>query len=227
MPSLAATACAVVRLSPVSMTMQTPSARRLASATGVVLLTGSATAMTPAGRPSTAMNKTVALSRRSASARDSRSALGTPPSLRSVALPTATARPSIVPVTPLPVTEANPLTSFSAMPRFLAEVMIAAASGCSLARSRLAPSASTVASSKPPAGTTATTRGFPSVKVPVLSATSVSIFSSRSSASASLISTPAVAPLPIPTMIDIGVASPSAQGQAMMTTETAATRAWA
>ena len=46
----------------------------------------------------------------------------------------------------------------------------------------------------------------------------------RSSASAFLISTPACAPRPTPTMIDIGVASPSAQGQAMMSTLTAATR---
>ena len=51
--------------------------------------------------------------------------------------------------------------------------------------------------------------------------------SNRSSASASLISTPAAAPRPTPTMIDIGVARPSAQGQAMISTETAATRAWA
>jgi hypothetical protein len=34
--------------------------------------------------------------------------------------------------------------------------------------------------------------------------------------------TPAPAPLPIATPIDIGAARPSAQGQAMMTTETAA-----
>ena len=225
MPSLAATACAVVRLSPVSMTMRMPSARRLASAAGVVALIGSATAMIPAGRPSTATNIAVAPSRRSASARDSRSALATPRSLNRPALPTATARPPIVPVTPLPVTDAKPVASLSSTPRSLAEATIAAASGCSLARSRLAPSANTVASSKPSAGTTATTRGLPSVKVPVLSTTSVSIFSKRSSASASLISTPAVAPLPTPTMIDIGVARPSAQGQAMITTETAATSA--
>ncbi len=66
---------------------------------------------------------------------------------------------------------------------------------------------------------------FPSVKVPVLSTTSVSIFSKRSSASAFLIRIPVVAPLPIPTMIDIGVASPKAQGQAMIRTETAVTSA--
>ena len=53
--------------------------------------------------------------------------------------------------------------------------------------------------------------------------TSVSIFSMRSSASAFLISTPACAPRPTPTMIDIGVARPSAQGQAMISTLTAAT----
>ena len=80
-------------------------------------------------------------------------------------------------------------------------------------------------SSKPCAGTTAVTAGLPSVSVPVLSTTSVSTFSMRSSASAFLISTPAWAPRPTPTMIDIGVASPSAQGQAMMSTATAATRA--
>ena len=67
-------------------------------------------------------------------------------------------------------------------------------------------------------------RGLPSVKVPVLSTTSVSTLSKRSSASAFLISTPARAPRPTPTMIDIGVASPSAQGQAMISTDTAASR---
>ena len=51
-------------------------------------------------------------------------------------------------------------------------------------------------------------RGLPSVSVPVLSTTSVSTFSRRSSASAFLISTPACAPRPTPTMIDIGVARP-------------------
>ena len=79
--------------------------------------------------------------------------------------------------------------------------------------------------SKPATVMIATTLGLPSVSVPVLSTTRVSTFSMRSSASAFLISTPACAPRPTPTMIDIGVASPSAQGQAMMSTETAATSA--
>ena len=68
-------------------------------------------------------------------------------------------------------------------------------------------------------------RGRPSVSVPVLSTTSVSTFSSISRASACLTRTPAVAPRPVPTMIDIGVASPSAHGQAMIRTATALTSA--
>ena len=40
-------------------------------------------------------------------------------------------------------------------------------------------------------------------------------------AAASRNSTPFVAPLPVATMIDIGVASPKAQGQAMISTDTA------
>ena len=65
MPSLRATASAVVRLSPVSMTMWMPLARRLSSAAGVLCLTGSATAMTPPGLPSTARKSAVPPSRRS------------------------------------------------------------------------------------------------------------------------------------------------------------------
>ena len=138
------------------------------------------------------------------------------------ALPKATLRPSTDPVTPFPVTEANPLASFSRSDRSFAAATMAAASGCSLARSRLAASGRISASDIPGAGATAITRGFPSVSVPVLSTTSVLTFSMRSSASADLISTPPSAPLPTPTMIDIGVARPSAQGQAMISTDTPA-----
>ena len=67
--------------------------------------------------------------------------------------------------------------------------------------------------------------GFPSVNVPVLSNTRVSTFPSTSSASAFRTKTPAIAPRPVPTMIDIGVASPNAQGQAMINTATALTSA--
>ena len=117
------------------------------------------------------------------------------------------------------------MTSCSATLRSAAAARMAAASGCSLDLSRLAPNERTADSSKPAAATTAVTRGFPSVSVPVLSTTRVSTFSNRSSASAFLISTPALAPLPTPTMIDIGVARPSAHGHAMISTDTAATTA--
>ena len=81
--------------------------------------------------------------------------------------------------------------------------------------------------SKPGAATTACRRGRPSVNVPVLSMTSVSIFSSCSSASARRNKMPTLAPRPVPTMIDIGVARPSAHGQAMISTATAFTSACA
>ena len=60
------------------------------------------------------------------------------------------------------------------------------------------------------------------MSVPVLSTTSVVARASASSASAFRTSTPAVAPRPTPTMTDIGVARPSAHGQAMISTDTAA-----
>src|SRR3546814_12481968 len=80
-------------------------------------------------------------------------------------------------------------------------------------------------SSKPFAASTALSAGRPSVSVPVLSTTSVSTTAKRSNASAFLMSTPVRAPFPTPTMIDMGVANPSAQGQAMMSTDTAVTNA--
>ena len=73
-----------------------------------------------------------------------------------------------------------------------------------------------------PNASIATTSGRPSVSVPVLSTTIVSTFSSRSSASACFTSTPSDAPRPVPTMIAIGVARPSAHGHAMISTATAA-----
>src|ERR1700722_364674 len=70
------------------------------------------------------------------------------------------------------------------MLRSLAAARIAPARGCSLPRSRVAANRRICFSSEPAAGTTATTRGRPSVSVPVLSTTSVSTFSKISSASA-------------------------------------------
>ena len=71
------------------------------------------------------------------------------------------------------------------------------------------------------AGRMSVTAGAPLVMVPVLSSTTVSTFCSVSSVSALLNSTPISAPLPVPTMMASGVASPSAHGQLMTTTATA------
>ena len=62
------------------------------------------------------------------------------------------------------------------------------------------------------------TLGLPSVTVPVLSSTTVFTVCAVSSASADLIRMPFSAPLPVPTMMAVGVASPSAQGQEITST---------
>ena len=63
-----------------------------------------------------------------------------------------------MPVTPLPVTEAKSVAArCSDSPRSVAAATMAAASGCSLDRSRLAASGRSSALVKPGAGTTATT----------------------------------------------------------------------
>jgi len=63
--------------------------------------------------------------------------------------------------------------------------------------------------------------GLPSVSVPVLSTIMVSTRRKFSIAEASRNKMPCVAALPVATMMDIGVAKPRAQGQAMISTETA------
>src|SRR5690606_10327901 len=106
----------------------------------------------------------------------------------------------------------------------LAAVTMACAMGCSLPISTAAAKASNSSADKPATDSTAVTAGLPRVSVPVLSITTVSTAARRSSASAFLINTPLVAPRPTPTMMDMGVASPRAQGQAMINTLTAATK---
>lgn len=148
-----------------------------------------------------------------------------PESSRNLRFPRRTRRPSTRPTTPLPVTDSNSFASASSTPRSPAPATTAAASGCSLPRSRLPARRSSCFSSIPSAGRTDTSRGLPSVSVPVLSTTSVSIFSITSRASAFLMRMPDWAPRPTPTMMDIGVASPSAHGHAMISTATALTMA--
>jgi hypothetical protein len=191
--------------------------RRIAS--GVDALIGSATPIMPASLPSIATNITV-WRRRAQRLRRALELARRPSSSSKRRLPSATACRRPAAVTPLPGDRIESRFHFrrAAMhPAFLRarddrrrQRMLAAALDA-----RGEPQH--VAFVEPARGTTPTT-GLPSVSVPVLSTTSVSTFLQISSASAFLISTPACAPRPVPTMIDIGVAKPSAQGQAMIRT---------
>ena len=174
------------RLSPVSMTTRMPSARSAASASGVGRLDRVGDAEEPAPAvPSTATNMTVCAVARAARRR----APPAPPSRRR-ARPSARgcrprrARPSTRPSTPLPVSDCEVGRRVESQRRARsAPATIAAASGCSLPRSRLAARrSSSVSSSTPGAATTATSLGLPSVSVPVLSTTSVSTLLQRSRA---------------------------------------------
>lgn len=142
----------------------------------------------------------------------------------SAVLPSASFRPSTPPLTPMPLLDSKPSGVSSTSWRSRAARTMASASGCSLPWSRLAARRSTSSTVKPGAGTARSNCGRPSVRVPVLSTMSVSTLRKFSIAAASRNSTPCVAALPVATMIDIGVARPSAQGQAMMSTATALMR---
>ena len=69
------------------------------------------------------------------------------------------------------------------------------------------------------------TSGFPSVTVPVLSKTTVVNLPACCNASPLRIRIPISAALPTPTMIEIGVAKPKAQGQAIIRIVMVVTRA--
>ncbi len=101
-----------------------------------------------------------------------------------------------------------------------------AASGCSLARSRLAASRSSSASlSSPVAHHRDQARLALGERAGLVDHQRVDLLQQLRAPRRSSISTPACAPRPMPTMIDIGVARPSAQGQAMISTATALTSA--
>src|SRR5829696_2109777 len=134
------------------------------------------------------------------------------------ALPTASRRPSTVASSPWPGTASNVSARAVWRPRRSAALTIACASGCSLSRSAAATSRSTSSSSPPSMVAIATTSGSPRVSVPVLSSTTVSSDAVCSRPSACLNRMPRCAPRPVPTMIAVGVASPSASGQVMTTT---------
>ena len=110
-------------------------------------------------------------------------------------------------------------------PSAAAAVAMAWAIGCSEACSSAPTSRSASSRSTPSATVTSTRDILPVVTVPVLSSTTVSTRRVDSRTSGPLMSRPSWAPRPVPTISAVGVASPSAQGQAMMRTATAAVNA--
>ena len=107
----------------------------------------------------------------------------------------------------------------------MAHATIASPSGCSEPCSAAAASATTSSSDIGGSAITSVTAGRPTVRVPVLSNKTVSTRSSSSSAAALLTRIPRSAPRPVATMMAVGVARPSAHGQAMTRTATALVRA--
>lgn len=99
-----------------------------------------------------------------------------------------------------------------------ARLSTASARGCSENFSTAAAVARSRVSSTPGAATISTTSGCPSVKVPVLSNTTTVNLVAFSNAAAFLKRMPFIAPSPVPTMMAIGVASPSASGHAITNT---------
>ena len=95
---------------------------------------------------------------------------------------------------------------------------MAVASGCSECCSLLAIKLNKSPREIVPKVSTSVKLGFPSVIVPVLSRTTVFTIRAASRTCPDLIRTPFSAPFPVPTIIAVGVANPSAQGQAMTST---------
>ena len=103
---------------------------------------------------------------------------------------------------------------------------IARATGCSDACSTRADEPQRLGARRCPAPvTTSTSVSLPSVTVPVLSSTIVSTRRVDSSTSGPLIRMPSCAPRPVPTSSAVGVARPSAHGQATISTATVAEKA--
>ncbi len=188
---------------------------------------GSAMAKMPRNEPSSASNTVVLLAAFSVFICSSVSWVMVIPWVSKKAMvPRNTFLPLSSPDMPLPGCAWKDCTVLSVRFFLCAASRMAAASGCSLALSKEAACWSRVSWLWFAWGIISMSLGFPSVRVPVLSTTNVVMLPSISSASASLMSTPFCAPRPTPTMMDTGVARPSAQGHAMISTATALMSPW-
>ncbi len=131
----------------------------------------------------------------------------------------------MVPLAPCPASAAKSATAGSRSNRSAAAVATARAIGCSDASSTAPARRRTWSVSAPSSATTSTRVIRPVVSVPVLSRTTVSTFRVDSSTCGPRMRIPSWAPRPVPAIRAVGVARPSAHGQAMTRTETAATKA--
>ena len=110
-------------------------------------------------------------------------------------------------------------TSAVCLPLSAAALMMALASGCSLFASSAAARSISSSPEYPSAGNISVTVGSPDVMVPVLSSTTIWVRPVSSRDTAFLKSMPFLAPIPLPTIMATGVASPRAHGQLMTSTE--------
>ncbi|MPM10760.1 hypothetical protein SDC9_57094 [bioreactor metagenome] len=196
-----------------------PIPRSFLIAAALLAFTVSATAMMPANSPSIAMY--IGVLPCSASVWEVSANEPSPIACFSInfSFPSRSSFPSIVTAIPKPGSALkadgfNRDSSFSSASR-----TIASPSGCSDPFSADAASSNSSSGFSPSRTSTSVTFGFPSVIVPVLSKTIVWILCVTSRAVPLLISTPFSAPLPVPTMMAVGVAKPNAQGQAMTKTD--------
>ena len=203
-------------------------ARSRATAAAASGFSVSATAISPETRPSTATNMGVLPCSASRSAASPRPSSAQARSSIKRRLPINTRAPATSASMPWPGRASKTPWSTSSRPAALARSTIASPSGCSDPRSAEAASVtsrSSVIADAVGATTTSVTAGRPVVSVPVLSSTIACSLCARSSASPERMRMPFSAPLPVPTMMAVGVARPMAQGQAMMSTETKASMA--
>ena len=194
---------------------------RSATAWRLVGLTTSATAMTPSSSPSAAKKSGVLPSSAMRSWIASRVAPRTPKASIMRRLPARQTLPSTLPWMPWPGICENSVTGRKGAPRRLASSTMARARGCSESASSEAAAVSSVSSETCACGARSVTTGWPWVMVPVLSSTTTCTSCAVSRASADLIRMPLLAPRPVPTMIAVGVARPSAHGQDTTSTDTA------
>ena len=219
-PTCAAMASAVAFVSPLSMTTSSPKPLSRATASADSGLTVSATPSTPTTCSSRTTTIGVRPARASSATRSAAPSMDSPACSTSLVLPTATHSPSTRARTPSPGADWKLSVVARPMPRSIAPSTTALAMGCSLARSTDAASLSSSSSARPFKGRTSVRRGLPIVSVPVLSRTTTWSLWACSSAPASRMRMPFSAPLPVPTMMAVGVARPSAQGQAITSTAT-------